>query len=136
MRIEIAILSIFFIIISILSLCFNILHPLSALYGRTVYYTNVKDRIIFGLMELSIGIALYAYQRHLGKQKIIEFSKCPRCKEVFHHWELKDGKCKNCKNTYTIDLEKYFKKYPNELEDDTKVYKNSTYSKILKNEIL
>jgi|GEM_PF-892145 len=132
MRIEIAILSIFFIIISILSLCFNIFHPLSALYGRTLYYSTIKERIMFGLIELSIGIILYMYQRYLGKQKIIEFSKCPRCKEVFHYWELEEGKCKNCKNTDTIDLEKYFKKYPNELEDDTKVNKNSTYSKILK----
>ncbi|WP_066151918.1 hypothetical protein [Aliarcobacter cryaerophilus] len=51
------------------------------------------------------------------KEKI---TKCPKYEEVFNYNELIDGKCKYCKEVDTIDIDEYFKKYPNELEDDIK----------------
>ena len=51
------------------------------------------------------------------KPKTPQYTKCPNCKEVFNYNELTNGKCKNCKDVDTIDLDEYFEKYPEELEE-------------------
>lgn len=50
------------------------------------------------------------------KAQKIEFSKCPKCKKSYSYPELKDGMCPTC-NVKTIEMEEYFKKYPEELND-------------------
>ncbi len=77
--------------------------------------------IPFGSLFLVVGILILIDALKI-KQKKIQYTKCPNCKEVFNYNELKDGKCKNCKDVETVDLEEYFKKYPDELieEDDRK----------------
>jgi hypothetical protein len=64
----------------------------------------------------------YLFIRYNPKEKKEKYTKCPNCKEVFNYGELINGKCKNCKDVDTIDLDEYFKKYPDELieEDDRK----------------
>ena len=49
--------------------------------------------------------------------KTPQYTKCPKCKEVFNYNELTNDKCKNCKDVDTIDLDEYFEKYPDELEE-------------------
>jgi hypothetical protein len=59
----------------------------------------------------------YLCLKYKPKEKKEKYTKCPNCKEVFNYNELKDGKCKNCKDVDTVDLDEYFKKYPDELEE-------------------
>ncbi|MGE0052430.1 MAG: hypothetical protein AB7S49_13000 [Arcobacter sp.] len=55
-----------------------------------------------------------------NKPKHPQYTKCPKCKEVFNYKELINGKCKNCKDVDTVDLEEYFEKYPDELKEKEK----------------
>ncbi len=80
-------------------------------------FEMIKDGIIF----IIISILYFSYiepkifkRSSLSK---IQYSKCPRCKEVFNYNELEKGKCKYCKDIETIELEEYYKKYPEELEE-------------------
>lgn len=76
------------------------------------------------ILFLLIGIILFIYTKYFYLEKKEKYTKCPKCKEVFNYNELKDGKCKNCKEIDTIDLDKYFEKYPNELKEKTKNVNN------------
>ncbi len=51
-----------------------------------------------------------------NSDKFIEYSKCPKCKRTFNYQDLNNGQCYKCKNIDTIDIEEYYKKYPEELE--------------------
>ena len=109
-------ISVFFIFLGLLSLIFNISHPFGLSGKSTQYYNNFEDRLLFGCVQLLLGIILF-YITYKKQEKKEKYTKCPNCKEVFNYNELKDGKCKNCKEVETVDLEEYFKKYPDELED-------------------
>ncbi|QFR49548.1 hypothetical protein FJR48_07300 [Sulfurimonas lithotrophica] len=52
----------------------------------------------------------------VNNETLIEYSKCPKCKKSYNYSELKDGMCPTC-NVKTIEMEEYFKKYPEELND-------------------
>ena len=89
---------------------------------KVVDYPIIK---LFGVI-ISISFLYIFFKLKKVEQKDFiktpQYTKCPNCKEVFNYNELKDGKCKNCKDVETVDLEEYFKKYPDELieEDDRK----------------
>lgn len=81
------------------------------------HWHNVN--FIESLFWLSSGI-IFLYLAFKIKEPKEKITKCPKCKEVFNYNELIDGKCKYCKDVDTIDIEEYFKQYPNELEDKEK----------------
>ncbi len=60
----------------------------------------------------------YLFIKYSRKEKQEKYSKCPRCKESFNYNELEKGKCKYCKDIETIELEEYYKKYPQELKEE------------------
>ena len=64
-----------------------------------------------GFLCIYIGYLLFNI-----KNKKIEFSKCPKCKKSYNYSELKDGMYPTC-DVKTIEMEEYFKKYPEELND-------------------
>ena len=70
-------------------------------------------------ISLIVGIIFYYFWIKNNKKKNtpIEHSKCPNCKETFNYAELKNGKCKYCDETDTIEIDEYYKKYPEELKD-------------------
>lgn len=74
---------------------------------------NKYEMIVFFL----IGIILFIYTKYFYLEKKEKYSKCPNCKEVFNSKELNNEKCKNCEDVKTIELDEYFRKYPEELED-------------------
>ncbi|MCT7610324.1 hypothetical protein N5U14_05655 [Aliarcobacter butzleri] len=84
-------------------------------------FTFVEALYLF-VVSIIFIICLYFFNKLFisirNKDKLnkkLQYSKCPKCKEVFNYNELKDGKCKYCKDIDTIDIEEYFKQYSNEL---------------------
>jgi len=68
-------------------------------------------------IPLSILLFYVGYKFYtLKEKKMIEHSKCPKCKTSYNYQYLKDGLCPKC-NIKTIEIGEYFKKYPDELED-------------------
>ncbi len=65
--------------------------------------------ILIGISFLTIGF--------FQSSEPEKYTKCPRCKEVFNYNELEKEKCKYCKDIETIEVEEYYKKYPEELEE-------------------
>lgn len=65
--------------------------------------------ILFGLLLI--------YYSFVGNNHKIEFSKCPKCKESFNYYELDNGKCNYCEEVDTIDIDKYYEKYPEEIKN-------------------
>ena len=51
-----------------------------------------------------------------SKEELIDYSKCSQCKISYRYMDLEDGICPSC-NIKTIEIEKYYKKYPQELDD-------------------
>lgn len=95
--------------------------------GNRIDLSENNLNIYLGLIFLSFSIIIVYTSKNsntiaIEKPKTPQYTKCPNCKEVFNYNELKDGKCKNCKDVETVDLEEYFKQYPDELieEDDRK----------------
>jgi hypothetical protein len=76
----------------------------------------IKDGMVF--IVVSIIYFKYIEPKILEKNKLKkpEYTICPKCKETFTYHELKDGKCKYCKDVDTIDTDKYYKEHPEELE--------------------
>lgn len=68
--------------------------------------TNGFVGLFIGLILLSIYIKSKAYIK-------IEYSKCPKCKETYTYSTLEKGMCPKC-DIKTIDIEKYFEKFPDE----------------------
>ncbi len=65
--------------------------------------------------KLTGDLDLYIKKRwntYLESQK-----SCPNCKKVVKADELENGKCKYCKDIETIEVEEYYKKYPEKLEE-------------------
>ncbi|WP_152021167.1 hypothetical protein [Aliarcobacter butzleri] len=93
-----------------------------SLFGYKIFlkysgWINISINGSIYLFIVGIFLCTYGFLKKEPKEKI---TKCPKCKEVFNCNELKDGKCKYCKDVDTIDIEEYFKQYPNELEDKEK----------------
>ncbi len=65
--------------------------------------------IIGGILFIVFGNKYYSKRI---KQKI-EYSKCPKCKETYTYSTLEKGMCPKC-DIKTIDIEKYFEKFPDE----------------------
>ncbi len=84
---------------------------------RFNYYTPLElgnYSMIIGLFIIFIGFTL-VYLFYISKQNI-EFSKCPKCKTSYRYETLKDGICQIC-DIKTIEIDEYYKKYPEELDD-------------------
>jgi hypothetical protein len=73
----------------------------------------------YSVLTIAIGctilISTKLYFRH-NKLKKIEYSKCPRCKTAYDYQKLDKGLCPKC-HIPTIDMDEYFKQFPDELKD-------------------
>jgi hypothetical protein len=90
--------------------------------GNRIDLSKNNLNIYLGLFFLILSIIIVYMSRNsnsiaIDKTKTPQYTKCPNCKEVFNYNELINGKCKNCKDVDTIDLDEYFEKYPEELEE-------------------
>ena len=100
--------SIIFIVIGLLSILgFEVPSKVSGGIKPSLEYGTTS--ILIGFIFLCIG--------YRSKEKEKKYSKCPKCKETFTYAELEKGKCRYCKDTDTVDIDKYFKIYPDELND-------------------
>ena len=93
-----------------------------ALYYQPILSQNAKYLVssitlLFGMYCLFIAYKIYIRDKNKPKLKKLEHSKCPNCKESFNYAELKNGKCKYCDEKDTIEIDEYYKKYPEELKD-------------------
>lgn len=68
-----------------------------------------------GLIIIILGL-LVLYYGYIFREQKVKYSKCPKCKKSYNYSELKDGMCPTC-NVKTIDMDEYFKKFPEELND-------------------
>lgn len=48
-----------------------------------------------------------------------KYSKCPQCKTAYDYQKLDKGMCPKC-HIPTIDMDEYFKQFPDELKDENK----------------
>lgn len=97
------------------------------LFAILIYFTGVFTP--YWGYELELGILkfpIFLFLLYLGikkfaipkkKNKIIEYSKCPNCKETYIYTSLKDGLCPKC-DIKTIDIEKYYDKKENEGQNE------------------
>ena len=90
--------------------------------GNRIDLSKNNLNIYLGLFFLILSIIIVYMSRNsnsiaIDKTKTPQYTKCPNCKEVFNYNELTNGKCKKCKDVDTIDLDEYFEKYPEELEE-------------------
>ena len=90
--------------------------------GNRIDLSKNNLNIYLGLFFLILSIIIVYMSRNsnsitIDKTKTPQYTKCPNCKEVFNYNELTNDKCKNCKDVDTIDLDEYFEKYPDELEE-------------------
>lgn len=89
-----------------------------AYYGYEVNLNNFKDfvSIVFIFLGLFVVYKTMKMDMQNDTNNNVEFSKCPKCKTSYNYSDLKDGICPKC-NIKTIEMEEYYKKYPEELED-------------------
>lgn len=78
----------------------------------------------YSYMYIGLGLILFGliwfyttFKSSINYKKKIEFSKCQKCKTNYTYSDLKGGICPTC-NIKTIDIEEYFKKYPNDKLED------------------
>ena len=82
------------------------------LRGITLDLTENSSFFIFSGIILILWSIYLVVQTNKNKvKKIIDFSKCPKCREAYNYIRLRDGMCPTC-NIETIDMDKYFKKFP------------------------
>ena len=99
--------------------CIFLFEGISSFFGYKVYFKysggwkNVEYDYSLYITIAGLLIGYYAYSL---KDKKIEYTICPKCKESFNFHELKDGKCKYCEDVDTIDANKYYIEHPEELE--------------------
>lgn len=85
--------------------------------GTFMVYWGFNIELGYFRIPLSLGLCILGVYIIISKhEKQIEYSKCPKCKKSYNYSELKDGMCPTC-NVKAIEMEEYFKKYPEELED-------------------
>ena len=104
----------------------TILIFLSYLFYSTGTFSPSWGGVSFelGILKIPISVFLFIlglyFLINLKKIKVDDeekISKCPNCKESFNYAELKNGKCKYCDEKDTIEIDEYYKKYPEELKD-------------------
>ncbi|WP_321778183.1 hypothetical protein [Sulfurimonas sp.] len=76
-----------------------------------LYIIVSASLILFGLIWFYT-----TFKSHTKYKQNIEFSKCQNCKISYRYETLKDGICPTC-NIKTIEIDEYYKKYPEELDD-------------------
>ena len=84
--------------------------------GASKDFSTNNINIFFGggLILCGLIITYFSIRSKNNTKKFIEYSKCPKCKEVYTYNELTSGKCKKCKDIDTIDLDEYYIKFPND----------------------
>jgi uncharacterized membrane protein len=78
--------------------------------GKVLVHSNMQT--IF-LQICLVVFLLVIYKRLSWKEK---YSKCPRCKTAYDYQKLDKGLCPKC-HIPTIDMDEYFKQFPDELKD-------------------
>jgi len=81
--------------------------------GWTHPSTEYSILMIFFASLILVTSKLYFKYK---KTKLIEYSKCPKCKIAYNYQELHEGMCPKC-YIKTIDMNEYFKQFPDELKD-------------------
>lgn len=89
--------------------------------GGKVHVVSTTQSIIIQIILIILLIAYTIYLIRLNS-KIPEFTKCPKCKNSYNYADTKNGKCPKC-NVETIEVEKYYRQFPDELEN-LKIDKN------------
>ncbi|NQY94164.1 MAG: hypothetical protein HRT43_08380 [Campylobacteraceae bacterium] len=85
--------------------------------GQKMNLSEYNLDILFGSGLIIYGLLLiYSTKNPNKNKKIIEHTKCPKCKETYTYIYLKEGICPKC-HIKTIEIEEYFKQYPKELEN-------------------
>ena len=107
------IMAIFFTLLSSLNL-YKLLTS-DGYMGGKVYVASTTQSIIMQII-LIIGLIIYIIYLIRLNSKTPEFTKCPKCKNSYNYSDTKNGKCPKC-NIDTIEVEKYYKQFPNELEN-------------------
>jgi len=79
----------------------------------TFKYLIVTIYVFFGIALIYASIKK---NQESYSSEFTGYSKCPKCKTAYHYLELEDGLCPKC-NIETIDLDSYFDKYPEEVEE-------------------
>lgn len=86
--------------------------------------------IEYSVLTIAIGCVILVsaklYFRH-KKTKQIEYSKCSQCKTAYNYQKLDKGLCPKC-HIATIDMDEYFKQFPDELPEHgvrAKLFKGS-----------
>ncbi len=97
----------FLIVIS----CINLLRLLiyGAFNGGKVAVNFSLQSIIYQFLLCIFLVFIYFRTNWEGSYK-----KCPKCKETFNYKDTVNGKCPNCKDVDTIELQEYYKKFPEE----------------------
>lgn len=83
--------------------------------GGKVFVFSTTQSIIIQIILISLLIAYTIYLIRLN-YKIPEFTKCPKCKNSYNYTDTKNGKCPKC-NIDTIEVEKYYRQFPDELKN-------------------
>lgn len=103
-----------------LSGAFLIIWAFSFYYSGTfMVYWGFELELGYLKIPLSLGLCILGVYTMISKQeeeKQICYYKCPKCKTSYTYSNLKDGMCPTC-SIKTIEIEEYYKKYPDELED-------------------
>lgn len=73
-------------------------------YSFSEFYLYIP----ISLLLFYVGYKFLIY----NKANYTEFSICPKCKETFYYYGLKNGKCKYCDDVDTVDIEEYYKNNP------------------------
>ena len=99
----------------------SIIEGIWTLLGGKTFFRLVgwkETSIEYSIFAIIFGIVIIFFtKKHIKINTFIEHSKCPNCKETFNYTELKNGKCKYCDEIDTIEIDEYYKKYPEELKD-------------------
>ena len=78
-------------------------------YNFSTYYLYIP----LGGLCIYVGILFFKHT----KTKHPSYSKCPQCKTAYDYQKLNKGMCPKC-HIPTIDMEEYFKHFPDELKDE------------------
>ena len=77
---------------------------------------SFSNNYLFVPLSLLLFYISYLFIRYNPKEIDEKFSKCKKCKKCYNYIELKKCICPKC-NIETIEIEDYYKKYPDELKD-------------------
>ena len=97
--------------------CIFLLEAIWALFGGKIYFRfhgwqTIDEKSIFGFFIVGLFFICLGTKY---KIKYPEFTKCPKCKKSYNYSDTIKGKCPKC-NIDTIEIEKYYKQFPSELE--------------------